>query len=552
MVLIRRPIQAAGAAGVPRPAAQDTTLQDAARASYAAIADLPPLTGWGKGKEAANTRAIAAGIVDVLLDDAARAVTNPASASAAADDAAAARIWDDLLDLLAQDGLSPVYFCTRTGRAMGRVSPDGWRDYLAGIAALGETRAADDAMQRLYDAMIVRKGHEIAPAVLTSSADNLAMIRATCPVDFLMIATGRLWPMPRGASSFDLARRGETLGKARAWACALPPATVQYACEIVTLFLSNIDLPRVPIAENLLMHYSDDIAAPWQSAASAAHFCGRLIQMITRLIARHRTRPLDQITRADLRALRIHWKGHADFQAQRQARAEYRLALQAAVDLNGMIGNAGDKANQRSAERFLAAGGVLPQIDDFAASLLDALDLQIALASTGRAVPLHAESQAEKVKARQVVASYRDATASGASDADPFGDLFDLSQLMAGDGMPSDLLPVIDSEEDLISAGLMTVSDLLGLDESDLFGADEDEDEDEDAPMSDADLARAISAALGEARASAPRPRPAARPKPSTADDLVTQALQAALDAPDPAPRPASSRPVIRIMRKQP
>lgn len=517
-------------------------MADIARASYAAAQSVI----HAAPKRQAAGRTISAGLIDIMVSDAsdvARAIAPRPS------DALAADVWGGVIEALAELDLSPVRYCTRTGRNLGVISPDTWTDYLCAIAQLGDTRAGDAARQRLLDAIIVDKAHVIAPPVLTSSAGNLAVIRATSPADYLAICCARLWPLDRRAQSLARAQWAEQLGQTRAAIAQLPIASQQYACEITTLFLSNIDPARLEQADNLLTYYKGDFSRPWQSVASLGQFCGRLVQMLAQLIMRHRIRPLDQISRADMRALRIHWRGVPEFQAAKAERAAHRAAIAAggasalaALDRTG-------QTSLRTVQALQAAGALRGSlVDDFAQSFLDALDMQAALASTGRKVSLVADNDAEAARARTVLRQYRANSSSSMSSApqhelDPFADnLLDLSDLLSSGVIPDDLLPVIDSEEDLISAGLLSVSDLLS-DDFDMLGGDDDDDEAEDAEDAESDLsdfgdspdmADLIAEAMGQARA----PRLARRPAPSTQkparrpsaiDDLTAQALELAL-----------------------
>lgn len=502
-----------------------------AAASYAAACGLvhPDVTRQGAAS------AVAAGVVDCLVDDARAAARSVAPAPS---DDAARGVWAALLEMLADSGLSPALYCTKTGRRLGHVSPDAWGDYLRAIGQLGDTRAGDDATRRLLDAITAQKAHCVGPAVLHTSGASLALIRRVSPADYLCIASARLWPLLRGASAIVQAVRAETLGAMRARLDLLPDAALQYACEVVTLYLANIDPARVPVADNLLAHYAGDFAAPFQSVATLGHFCGRLVQMLTALIARHRPRPLAAITRQDMRALRVHWVGLKEYQTQKADRAALRHAMRQADFARLLTGS--ERAAIGIASRALAGNSAVSALDDFAASFLDALDLQAALAATGRAVPLAATDAQEASKARKVAAAWRE-DAGGDDLAD--GDLLDLSALLASGDVPADLLPTIDNEDDLVTAGLMSVSDILAFDWS---GDEYDEDEDEDAQADMPPDLLADAMAIADARRDIRKPAAlsAGPAKPAKIDpNLATiAALEAALSGPAMTPQPAPVR----------
>jgi hypothetical protein len=439
---------------------------------------------------------------------------------------------------------------------LGLVTPDGWGDYLAAIAALGETRAGDDALERLVAAIVAQKAHAVAPCVLVSSSSSLALIRETSPADFLAISLGDLFDMPRGSQSLALAIRAEKIGAARAAMARLPASAVQYACETVGLFLSYVKPGLLGADLNLLAVYGvgadTDVAAPFASVPALWHFCGRLVQIMVRAIGQATLKPVDRLTAGDLARLRVHYRGDARFQSLRLARSELRGARAAAKRLSSSVPLVMGKKNRDA----LAYVGADLLADFGAALLLDTLDLSFASGAMGRALPvrLESEAQADLALARQ---SDLRALRDDAAQAGAMLDLCDLSALLVSGDLPDDFLPVVENESDLIALGLEF--DSLS-DAGDWFGADDladPADDDGEAVLPDWLQAFAMDQAKPTAAKSA---KPA---KPSPHADALALAASFGLGAGDvpaparrvigglaPAPVPVAPAPSGAVVRR--
>lgn len=472
-----------------------------------------------RGKQAGRVSDISAALIDATVrraTQAASAIVQPAS------DAGARAVWSDVLDVLADAGLTPALHCSRSGRALGVVSPDAWQDYLSAIARLGETREADNALERLTAAIIAQKAHTIGPAVLVTSGASLAMIRETCPADFLAIALGRIWPIPDRATTTEKAQRAEKLGAARAAIASLPRPAQEYACEVVTLYLSHVLPARIPTDVDALAFYgagaAADLVAPVRDVAALGHFCGRIVQTLVALLSRHRLRPLDKITPADLASLRVHWHHDAAFSAVKAARHEWRHAERLASDR--ARDDRGQLLYTKTQEKALAGvGGSL--LASTMAALENALDLSALLTASGRptVVQTQSDAQAEAALSRRadLVELREKAQAARDSEAEAL-DLFDLSSLLVAGDLPAELVPVVETETDLLDMGLIELDDLDG------WASDDDDD-----PLDDPDAmpAELIDHAMQQATPTARKP---AKPKPPRGGrhaDAIAQGLAA-------------------------
>ena len=418
-----------------------------------------------------HSATMATAIVDQLTTSAASAITSVSQPSTIA----AQRVWNDVLEILQSHGLTTAIYCTRSGRLLSSINMDAWQDYLDQIAALGETSQADHTLRNLVSAIIAQKAHTVAPVVLTTSATSLAMIRETSPADFICVALNQVFPMPRGAQSAELAIRAEKLGQARRYMNALPSASLQYACECLTLYLSHIRPHKLEANRNLLSFYGfaeqTDFPSAFQSIATLGHFCGRIIQQMIDLISQHRLRPVNELTQADLLSLRVHWQGSPVYQALRNARREWRNAQsQIKVPKIRGLGNANKLISD------LATSIDTTPLDDFANSFLDTLDLSAAMQAGGRKVRVILESE----KAAEIaLAKHAELKAArkAAQEADEALQTFDLTSILVSGELPAELIPEIDTPQDMFDAGLVDFDDLAGFQLSD---DDDDAIDDED------------------------------------------------------------------------
>lgn len=497
---------------------EQNDIHDAARASFDAIRAASHDPAMTKRNSGAALSAVAGGVVDMLTE---RAASFAASAIAPASGSGAGAVWSDVLDTLAALGLSPVLYCSRTGRRMGLIAPDAWSDYLETIADLGETRAADEMRGRLVSAIIAQKAHCVAPVVLVSSGAALATIRETSAPDFLCRALCDIFPLPRDAQSDGQAARAESLGHARAAIAALPSGAVQYACEVVTLYLSYVQPARLPGEQNPLVVYgsgaSADLVAPFGSSASLGHFCGRIVQSMLHLIASAKLRPVDKLRPADLRTLKVHWRGLPEYEVLRDGRRMIRAARRS-VSRAGALPSLG-----RAGRSYVDA------LDDTSAGLLsgfadalfaDALSLSTAAGVAGRSLPVELESEAQAQTALDRRAELREIKEQSASD-DLALDLCDLSSLAAS-GAADGFAPMIDSDDDLLTFGQIDVAAFDWLD-------DDDDDVDDD----DADDLAGVpdwlqSDLIAQADKQAAKPRKAAKSATSSPHgEAVAQAVAA-------------------------
>lgn len=506
-------------------------------ASYTALKQ-----GQGKAlgdvnRNGAGFSAAAAGVVDLLVDRAARLA--PSVIVSGANDAAA-QVWRDAVDILGAMDLTPVLYCTKSGRALGAVDPAPWQDYLAQIAALGETKAGENCLRSLVAALVAQKAHCIAPMVLTSSADNLALIRETSPADYLARSLGDLFPMPKGAQSDALALRAEKLGQSRAMICVLPSGAVQYACEVVTLYLSYIRPALLPFEADTLAHYGKgalaDISAPFQSVATVSHFCARIVQSMLTLLTQSRLRPLDRLRPRDLSAIRIQYQGLAHYDAAKKAREKLRRAKKSAYDA-AQVG----KPSRAQAMVLNAIGGAAGDfLSGFAdAFLSDAIALSVAAGVSGRKLPVMTDSEIQAQAALDRQAGLKLIRAQS-QDAEFTLDLLDLAELVAG-GAVDEFTPEYENDSDLVAWGLLDAVDLDALD-GDLDDIDPLDDPDGESVLPDWLISDAMRDASPKNRAPAKKQKPV---DPAVAAAIAAMQGQPMRQQIAPAPAPVVTRRMV-------
>lgn len=523
------------------------TIAEVAQSAYQAAqsASLPV----GSPNSRAQVRAVACGVVDSLVD----AATHAAQMTLApASTQAALAVWDDVLDRLAEHWLTDVIYCTRTGRRLYQVDPADWLDYLALVARLEPSDPLrTSTIDRIVAAIVAQKSAAIGPVVLDISGPGLTLSRLVDMRDFCLISIAKFFPAsrPSGSSSIaagaiksdmtEAAQRGEILAQCRELMADLPRPVLAYAAECLSLYLSNINPAKLPPGMAPLDHYHADWLAPWRSTATVAHLCGRLVQSMVAEISRLRLRPLDKLTKADLRALRVAYSGSDAYSGIRAKSSAWRASLKAS-EVKPLSSRAAQRVAIMSADPDLAA-------------LLDTLDLQTAIAATGRQVGVDLSRPDANI-----AISRRDAAAKlRREEADNLigDDMLDLSSLLVNGTLPAEFLPAINDEADLVEAGLFTEAELKSLD-FDLFGADDDDDAN-DEDDTDADLIAEILGALDtpdldnvtRKTIRAPLAKPATPATPATLDDMTVAALTDALgdvflvpSTPHAAPAPIKRR----------
>lgn len=519
------------------------SLSEVAAGSYSeARAAIPPI---GSPNSRANLRAVAAGVVDSLVEQSARIAARLVPTAA---DAAAFALWDEICDALARDWLTTDIFCTRTGRLLSTVDPAPWLDYLRLVASMPATDPARvGTVARIKAAIISQKAYAIAPVVLDISGAGLALARIVDPRDYCIISLSRFFAAPAYGQSvspgapaprvqpLDLARRGEILGQARELMAELPAPVLAYAAECLGLYLSNIDPLRLPAACNPLAHYKGDLLAPWRSVATVSHLCGRLVQGLIAEIAALKLRPVASLSKGDLRRLRVHFGGSHAHKSQRGDLAAYNRAIREGIKDRAADARA-HKDRLTARERALLAD---VRADSDLSLLLDVLDLQSAISATGRSIPAELETRdAPAVLTRQ--AAIREARAAEADSllGDPLA--LDLSGILAMGELPDEFLPAIDDEADFINAGLFTAEELAEFDFD--FGGDDTPEDDDVSAHSDLLAALDLETVMAQAQPTV-RPSSVTRParRNSAIDDetarLLESAMRGELDNP-PAPAP--------------
>jgi len=373
-------------------------------------------------------------------------------------DNAAAAIWADVLELLAQDGLEAVIYCARSGRRLSDIDPRPWRDHLAVIHRLGVSRVADDALARLYTAVLYQVGQTVAPSLLVTSQEASAFLREFLTVDFVIAALSRVVPIVRGAdanqSALFSAQRAQLLGKLRASAEMLSRPVLGYLAECLTLYLSNVAPGKVPREYSALGHYR---AVGWAGAldspASVSHLCNRLVLTLWQLIQSRKVLPVERLSVSDLRALRVHWSGLQEYQDLRAIRAVMLRPL-ARVGSTAL----GERIDARAASSWASSGGL-------SFDLADSLDLQSALRMTGRKVMLAVSDPVQhKALIQRRADIQRLAEGMLETGADDDGDTLglDLSDLAMSGGL-GDAFNSVPYESPLDLLGLDTDEELFAL-----------------------------------------------------------------------------------------
>lgn len=347
------------------------------------------------GQDAGQARLASSAALGLVQDIASRADAAARTAIPTATDGQASQIWADLIELLTADGLEPVIYCSRSGRRLSDIDPLPWRDHLTAIHALGNSQIADSALMRLYTAITSVVGNTIAPPLLVTSQESMALLRELHPVDFVMVAMGRLIPpVPKSgnaAQSIGLAVRAQLLGAIRRDCELLPRPVVEYLAECLTMYLAHVSPRKVPLKHSALAYYHVE---GWQrclaSPASVSHLCNRLILTLWQLIQVRRVRPSAHLTLSDLRGLRVHWSSLAEYQNQRAMRQVIRAtSFRFRADLAGIDPTTG-KGVRLDNNAVAGLGSAVLGFD-----LADLLDMQSALRMTGRKVPIAVHSAAE-------------------------------------------------------------------------------------------------------------------------------------------------------------
>ena len=512
--LVRPLVAGASRVAVPVVPAVDHIADLARQSALDGRAGLVGLSGRHAGNPAVN--AVAGAVVDNIVEAATRAAKRLAPS---ASDAQARAVWADVLEALGECGLvsadGRVYqTCGKTGRRLGEVSPDFWLDDLKIVARLGNTPSADLAISRLVGGIAAQLAYTVAPSVAVQSAASLAMLREADPVGYLVQGVAECVPLGQRADMVARAARAVELGNLRAACAVLPWAVVQYGCEVVTLYLSHVLPLRLPGDVNPLRHYDGrGIGGICDSPATVAHFCGRLVQSIFALIARHRVKPMEQLTRADLAALRVHYQGSGLYAAQKQARAILRADLASAENIRSFRMVTIDGKRQR---RILSASDIEAVRRQFgiASDTLDLdlsnlADLQTAARAMGNPVQIQVSTPRElsALDLRRKFAKDRAQDLLG-DDPDTLGGSPDLSELALSGLLPDDFAAEFDTEADLIRAGLVTLDEVLDFNfDFAAQGDDDDESDDDDKGEFDAlDLSpddlltRALSEAIAASR----------------------------------------------------
>lgn len=496
-------------------------------------------------RDGANLRAVATGIVSGLVESAELHARQFVTVQA---DTTAQDVWAEMLESLDAAGLTPTIYCNKSGRVLGEFNPSHWSDYLAQIAKLGESVQGDHIRGQLLGAMTSQKAYSVAPVVLTTSGASLAMIRETSAADFIAVALGHLFPANERWQSETLALRAENLGRARASLELLPDSALQYTCEVLTLYLSYIRPRLLHNQGTLLDYYRDDLAAPFQSVETLGHFCGRIVQMLVDLLARHTLRPVNQIRPSDLRALRVHWQGYEPYRVLRVARREWRLGKESERKRIAQRERANNKRNIL-ADVF---GGPSHQrrLDDldqntvnrFSDVLADAFDLSAVLTAGGRPTPVHTKGDEETAQAlaranelRTMKEESRAQAADNAADLEALEGL-DISALILSNTLPAHFTSFTDDDDLAASLGLVDLPDF----DFDDYQEDDDDDSDDLAAnlqrLLDEQQADAIQEAMQSATVKA-------RPKLSlAAQDRAASVAKAASALAFPSPK----RQVIR------
>jgi hypothetical protein len=341
------------------------------------------------------------------------------------------------------------------------------------------------------------------------------MLREADPVGYLVQGVAECLPLPVRADMVARAARAVALGSLRARIAALPWGVVQYGCEVVSLYLSHVLPARLVGDVNPLAIYDTrGIAAIGDTPATLGHFCGRLVQIIFTLIARHRVKPLAQLTRQDLASLKVHYHGSGLYAAQKQARAILRADLASVENIRSFRMVIVDGKRQRRVMSNSDLEAVRRQfgIDSSALDLdlSNLMDLQTVARSLGNPIQI----QVQTARELSALAAQRDAAKTRAQDllgddVPIFGGAPDLSELALSGILPDDFAAEFDTEADLVRAGLVTLDEVLDFNFDYMAQDDEDEDDDENPDESAFDaldlsaddlLSRALAEAIANAR----------------------------------------------------
>ena len=361
-------------ASLPDPGADLERIAGASRSMLGAVPD--------------GRRGNLSGVVDAVLADRIQAARQSMRAGSAALglstvlDAGALAVWSDVLETLSDEGLSPVVYCCRTGRALDTVQPEPFADYLAALAAWGESQRADAARARLVGAVLSRKAYATAPHVLYSTGAALVDLREIAPHDFaLRLLSEKVFPMPRRADSWALAKRAENLGRARTALASVPAASVAWLCECLSLVLAYADLGRY--RASVLAVYGEaesvDFAAMLSNAARVGHLAGRLLQHFVSLLSSVTLRDVSRLSPDDLRKLRLSWDNVPEIAQMRARRRELKRQEKAARP---------ERYHLTARQETLAASSIGQE-------LLDTIDLGLILQSMGRRVSVGITQAAE-------------------------------------------------------------------------------------------------------------------------------------------------------------
>ena len=476
------------------------------------------LAGLGR-RVSPHAGAVAGAVVDGLVEAATRAAKRLAPSVS---DGQCRAVWADVIEALQECGLAGPdgrvwQVCAKTGRRIGEVLPDFWLSDLAVVARLGNTPSADAAISRLVGCITAQLAFTVSPMVAVQSVASLAMLRESDPVGYLVQGVAECLPLGQRADMVARARRAVELGALRAGLAALPWGAIQYGCEVVGLYLGHVLPARLPGDVNPLRIYDGrGLAGIGSNPAALAHFCGRLVQTIFALIARHRVKPLEHLTRQDLAGLKVHYQGSGLYAAQKQARAILRADLASAENIRSyrMV-----TIDGRRVRRVMSASDIEAVRRQFGVDsatldldLSNLADLQTAARAMGNPVQIQVQTPRElsALDMRRKAARDRAQELLG-DDLDTLGGAPDLSELALSGILPDDFAAEFDTEADLISAGLVTLEQVLDFN-FDFMAQDDESESDDYAGQDDAGkfdaldlsaddlLSRALSEAIANAK----------------------------------------------------
>ena len=448
----------------------------------------------------------------------------------------AALIWADMVELLGDAGLSTTVYCSKSGRDLGEIDPRPWLDHLRAIERLGASRAADEALERLFAAVVAQMGHTVAPPFLVTSVDALAMLRELHPADYVVQSLRLLLPtVPRvgpGAQSLALAQRAAMLGQLRRDAENLPRAALEYVAECLTLFLGHVRPGTYPIRHDALQFYAlESWSGVLASSAAASHLCNRLVLTLWQLVQSRRLIPTKGLSIEDMRALRVHWHGLPEYRGQKVRRGAIVAALVRGQNKSGARAEKSGLGAENWADFDLAA----------------ALDLQSALRITGRKIPLQVGTTREHEALLRRRDTIRQAalelTQEDAPDTPTMDISLDLSMIAA-----SGLIDGGDLEDDALSGGLFDETDVDSMFDL-LFDAAPDDES--DGETDDPELAQLLAMADddesdGDTGLTLSFAEPAPRHVPVSLSQSVSDIKAAALERAIAGARPVGKLPPNR------